>query len=125
VKCSDASTFSISAKVSSKSHPSRHIYFEPQTEDGYSEAIYGSTLTSEVTNTGSNFFWITASWAEIIDHKLEPGSTIKLPSQNFKDYRIVVATADHDASIEFDFSVDRPVTSKRSWNLIAAWADGP
>ena len=125
VQCMAAKAFSISAKVSSKTHPSRHLYFEPTGHDGYSETIYDSTVSSELTNTGSESIVITASWAKPAERTVTPGSSITLPPQPFKDYRIIVSTLGHDASIDFEFLLDQSVTTDGTWHLIAAWADGP
>jgi len=126
IKCNASKAFSILATVSSKDWPSRHLYFQPSSHDGYSEPIYKASVSSVLTNAGKEPFMVTASWANVEDKSLAPGKSMELPSQPFKDYRIIVMPSpEHDALIDFTFSLDKSVTTRSSWNLVATWSDGP
>ena len=126
IKCNSSKVFPISATVSSKDWPSRHLFFRPNNHDGYSEPIYEASVSSILTNAGKEPFMVTASWAKLEAKSIAPGASLELPSQPFKDYRIIVIPSpEHDASIDFKFSLDQSVTTDSSWNLVAAWSDGP
>lgn len=126
VKCDSSKAFSISATVSSKDWSSRHVFFRPNNHDGYLEPIYEATVSSVLTNAGKEPFMVTATWANLEAKSIAPGASLELPSQPFKNYRIIVIPwPEHDASIDFNFSLDQSVTTDSSWSLVAAWSDGP
>ena len=126
IRCKASKTFLIAASVPSEDWPSRHLYFEPSSHKGYSEPIYEASISSVLTNTGKEPFIVTALWAGVEEESVAPGASITLPPQPLKDYRISIAPSPkHDALIDFNFTLDRPITTDSSWNLIAAWSDGP
>lgn len=126
IQCKASKTFMIAASVPSEDWPSRHLYFEPSSHEGYSEPVYEASISSILTNTGSEPFIVTALWAAVEEEPVAPGASITLPPQPLKDYRILIAPSPtHDALIDFNFTLDRPITTDSSWNLIAVWSDGP
>lgn len=126
IRCGGSKTFSISAKVSSEDWPSRTLHFEPTEHKGYSEAIHTASVSTVLSNTGTKPFKVTANWADIEAREVASRSSLALPLQPFKDYRIVVIPSpDEVASINFRFTLDRAVTTDSTWKLVAAWSDGP
>jgi len=126
IQCKASRVFSFSAKISSSNYPSRGVSFEPNSHDGYSEAIYEATVSSVLTNAGTESFMITATWADIEAKLVAPGESLMLPPKSFKDYGIrVIPSSGKNALIDFRFTLDRAVTTDSTWALIASWADGP
>ncbi|MDB4673806.1 hypothetical protein OAF27_03220 [Verrucomicrobiales bacterium] len=126
IQSNASKTFLISATVPAKDYPSRRLFFAPRSHDGYSELIYQASISSVLTNTGNKPFRVSAHWANISEESVAPGNSISLPKQPVKDYCMAVGPSPgHDAAIDFKFSFDRIVTTDSSWDLIAAWSDGP
>ena len=126
VQCNSSETFFISGEVPSKYWPSRIIFFEPVRFSGYEEEIYDASISSVLTNSGTERFIVTRAHRDFKDETVTPGSSISLPSCPFKTFQVtVVPHSERSAVIDFAFTLDRSVTIDSTWRLVAVWSDGP